>query len=285
MRAAPQAPGGRQAAHQGLSVNEIAANGTAAPPAERVVLAPPPLDLAASDRPVATAPRRTAAGTAAAATTNAAMLLPADAPHDAVVVRASLAAAASSPAMTAAAAPPAPGGPDAATAALDADKRAQAAALAAEGSTRGALANVLDAALAEALGTEGQMRRSPRPRARPDRGETRLASADDGAGLRDVVALSAPAAPLDPAALPPGTRLVQLGAFPTKAEAEQAWDALAVRFADFLDTRHPVLQPAEANGAPFWRLRAMGFADDGDARRFCAALVAENASCIPVLIR
>jgi hypothetical protein len=35
----------------------------------------------------------------------------------------------------------------------------------------------------------------------------------------------------------------------------------------------------------FYRLRAHGFADLSDARRFCAAFVAQNVDCIPVLNR
>ena len=43
-----------------------------------------------------------------------------------------------------------------------------------------------------------------------------------------------------------------------------------------------VLQPAESGGRTFYRLRAHGFDDEDDARRFCSAFVAQNATCIPV---
>ncbi|MCW9044142.1 MAG: SPOR domain-containing protein [Pseudopelagicola sp.] len=49
MRIQPDDPGGRQAAHQGLAVNEVAAEGTASKPADRFVLAPPPIDLGAEE--------------------------------------------------------------------------------------------------------------------------------------------------------------------------------------------------------------------------------------------
>ena len=49
MRIQPENPGGRQAAHQGLAVNQIAAEGTAAKPADRFVLAPPPIELGEID--------------------------------------------------------------------------------------------------------------------------------------------------------------------------------------------------------------------------------------------
>ena len=45
MRVQPEDPGGRQAEHQGLAVNRVQAEGTAAPTADKVILAPKPLDL------------------------------------------------------------------------------------------------------------------------------------------------------------------------------------------------------------------------------------------------
>ncbi|MDC0737347.1 SPOR domain-containing protein [Cognatishimia sp. SS12] len=51
MREQPKDPGGSQAAHQGLSVNGVAAVGTAAAPADRLVLAPPPIKLRQEDAP------------------------------------------------------------------------------------------------------------------------------------------------------------------------------------------------------------------------------------------
>ncbi len=41
MRVAPEDPGGEVVDHQGLSVNNVAAVGAAAPPPDRLVLAPP----------------------------------------------------------------------------------------------------------------------------------------------------------------------------------------------------------------------------------------------------
>ncbi|MFD1809072.1 SPOR domain-containing protein [Gemmobacter lanyuensis] len=38
-------------------------------------------------------------------------------------------------------------------------------------------------------------------------------------------------------------------------------------------------------GRTFYRLRAQGFSDEADARRFCAAITAEGAECIPVTLR
>ncbi|MFZ8875361.1 MAG: SPOR domain-containing protein, partial [Paracoccaceae bacterium] len=49
--------------------------------------------------------------------------------------------------------------------------------------------------------------------------------------------------------------------------------------------RSRVIQRADRGGRIFYRLRADGFADLNDARRFCALLVASNADCIPVTVR
>lgn len=51
IRIAPQDPGGKVAAHVGLSVNRIAAEGTAGEVPDRILLAGPALDLEADDAP------------------------------------------------------------------------------------------------------------------------------------------------------------------------------------------------------------------------------------------
>jgi hypothetical protein len=90
---------------------------------------------------------------------------------------------------------------------------------------------------------------------------------------------------IDPATLGPGTRLVQLGAYDDAASARAAWDQLKQRFSPLLDDRGRVIEAAHSGGSVFYRLRAHGFSDERDARRFCAALVDQQIDCIPVLIR
>ena len=51
LRVQPQDPGGAEIQHQGLAVNDVAAVGTAADPADRLVLAPEPLELSLEDTP------------------------------------------------------------------------------------------------------------------------------------------------------------------------------------------------------------------------------------------
>lgn len=90
---------------------------------------------------------------------------------------------------------------------------------------------------------------------------------------------------VDPASIGPGTRLVQLGAYDNPEEARAAWDGLSNRFSPLLNDRGRVIEAAHSGGSVFFRLRAHGFSDERDARRFCAALVAEQIDCIPVLVR
>lgn len=116
---------------------------------------------------------------------------------------------------------------------------------------------------------------SLRPRARPEQ-----------LVLTAVTSTAARAAP-DPmetaATVAAGTRMVQLGAFTSADEAKTAWSAASETFAPYMTGKTPVIQKAETGGRSFYRLRAVGFEDLADARRFCSVLVADGASCIPVI--
>ena len=82
-----------------------------------------------------------------------------------------------------------------------------------------------------------------------------------------------------------GTRLVQLGAFDDEAAAIRDWDRLTGQFPDTFAGKSRVIQQAVSGGRTFFRLRAHGFADEDQARQFCAVLLNDQAACIPVLIR
>lgn len=119
-------------------------------------------------------------------------------------------------------------------------------------------------------GTMPAIRPAPRP--------LRLAAAD-------AVAAPEPRPEIDPATLAPGTRLVQLGAFDSVEAARADWDKIQARFAALMADKARVIEAAQSGGRSFFRLRAEGFTDEAAARRFCAALLAEGASCIPVAHR
>jgi hypothetical protein len=87
---------------------------------------------------------------------------------------------------------------------------------------------------------------------------------------------------VDPATITPGTRLVQFGTYDTADEARAAWALLQGRLGDLLIEKAMVVQPAESGGRTFYRLRALGFDGEDDARRFCSAIIAEHPTCIPV---
>jgi hypothetical protein len=90
---------------------------------------------------------------------------------------------------------------------------------------------------------------------------------------------------VDANALPAGTRLAQRGAYDSPEIARAEWDRLNATFGDYMLGKQRVIQMASSGGRTFYRLRAMGFEDLSDARRFCSALVARNADCIPVVTR
>lgn len=117
--------------------------------------------------------------------------------------------------------------------------------------------------------------RSPRPLARPaDMLATRAAAAVTPAEI-EIAATE----------VAPGTNLVQLGAYDTAEVARAEWQRLSGRFSTLLEGKQRLVQAAQSGGRTFYRLRAVGFADISDARRFCAALTAEKAGCIPVVSR
>lgn len=90
---------------------------------------------------------------------------------------------------------------------------------------------------------------------------------------------------LDPATLPSGTRLVQLGAYDSATTAQAQWDLISARFEPYFQNRQRVIQRANVGGRTFYRLRVHGFKNRAEADRFCAALQAQNTDCIPALVR
>ncbi len=121
---------------------------------------------------------------------------------------------------------------------------------------------------------ERQSAASLRPRARP----SDISPVPNSVELASVQEIA-------PENIPAGTALVQLGAFDSEAIARTEWMRLSQKFPSFMAERSRVIQRADRGGRIFYRLRADGFADLNDARRFCALLVASNADCIPVTVR
>ncbi|KMK67393.1 SPOR domain-containing protein [Puniceibacterium sp. IMCC21224] len=289
MRIAPEDPGGTSADHQGLAVNAIAGFGTAAAPPDRVTLAPRALDLAdediASDAVRAGESQRPRTGsdntlslasvssddTTPKPDTNAIprVTTRTELTQESIQALADQIAAGIDPLSDAGLADTPP-----VTTALN----AVADEAFGEDEPASFAENADEGELAVRLHTPG-VARSLRPQVRPT-------------GLRQTATL-APLAPsavattpeLDPATLPAGTRVVQLGAYDSPETARIEWDRLDKRFGDYMDGKSRVIERASSGGRTFYRLRAHGFEDISDARRFCAAFVAEKADCIPVVTR
>jgi hypothetical protein len=118
---------------------------------------------------------------------------------------------------------------------------------------------------------------SVRPRLRP---QDISASIQPASFTPDVAT-----AEIDPDEIPSGTRLAQLGAFESPEVARREWARLETQFSPYLQGKSRVVQQAKSNGRTFYRLRAMGFVDLNDARRFCSAFKSEGVDCIPVQVR
>lgn len=258
MRVTPVDPGGQAADHQGLAVNAVAAQGAAAAPAERLALAPRPVALTDEDVPMAQA-----AGTAAVAEFR-------DGSVDALVRELTDGVA------------PISGDEQSETAAADAIVQPEALEL--TGTAEQDIMASIDPAVLLAPGVKSSIRPMLRP-ARLDV-DSRM-SADVAAALSAAQDAMATTGDIDVEAegLAAGTRLAQLGAYDSPEVARAEWDKLYDRFGDYMDGKKRVIQKASSGGRTFYRLRAAGFADLSDARRFCSALVAENADCIPVTVR
>ncbi len=263
MRIAPEEPGGLANTYQGLTVNRIAEERVDVAPSERVVLAPQPAaldeddDLAMADLPPVVAP-----ATIEDEPGQVARLEPAPVPDSVPVVAATEAPALAAETATAAEAATASAEQTAAT--PSATDLAVAAALSDLGLKPEPAVAKIEAAAHVPVAT-------PRPIIRP-------------VNLQRVSAPAVtPTGDIDPATIPVGTRLVQLGAYGSPDVARAEWENAQARFGDYLLGKERVVQEAQTGGRTFFRLRALGFADLSEARRFCAVLVAEGANCIPVV--
>ncbi|MFT4013795.1 MAG: SPOR domain-containing protein [Paracoccus sp. (in: a-proteobacteria)] len=96
---------------------------------------------------------------------------------------------------------------------------------------------------------------------------------------------AAPAQDAPPAAAPAksasGSSMAQIGAFDSDKLARGEWNRVSGKFGGLFSGKSMVVQEHKANGRTFWRLRAGGFTSKEEARRFCAALIAEGVDCIP----
>lgn len=258
MRIQPENPGGTPADHQGLAVNTVAAVGSAAAPADRLILAPRPVSLTDEDKPMG-APQAT----------NALHVVEEPATDQAAVnALVEGLAAEIQPEQT-----PEQGVQLAALVTPEEEPAIDPVDFAAQ---------LPDPKIAALPG----VRRSLRPHVRPARATPSSVSSSSAteaainAAVKAAVGLD-----VDPNALPKGTRLAQLGAYESSDVAQAEWARLNDRFGEYMDGKQRVIQKTSSGGRTFYRLRVMGFDDLSDSRQFCAALVAQGADCIPVAVR
>ncbi len=293
MRVAPENPGGEIASNVGLSVNAVPAIGGAAEPEDRLVLAPNSIGLAAEDLEVVP-------------TAEAAEVQPDPVPEaetvEAIPVTLTEDDTQDAPQVVAALATPV----DPSTPLTADDVLALADQIAAGAAPLSELSAGEDVPVEVAVNGVAVdpniipdavpgVRRSPRPASRPAALRTTptptpaAAPVVQAAASAGAVSAAQAAAPVTgevtTAALPAGTKLVQLGAFDSADIAATEWLRLTGRFPEFFDGKEQIIQEAASGGRTFYRLRAMGFADLSDARRFCSAMSAEGAACIPVVVR
>lgn len=252
-RLVPDNPGGQLAVHQGLSVNSVTADGSAGAPADTLTLAPRPMALTDEDRPMGDTVTIVSNYQPDNAYTQPADPLPVLAPLSAEVVV------------------PDPIVPE--------------------------LSNVepvaADAGIAVdtvALET-GAFTRSPVPKARPVRlaalaaPDVAASAAVSDASLNnvagDILAALSSEDEVPTSQVAVGTPLVQFGAFQNEDIARAEWDRLVSKFDALMKDKTRIIEEAESGGRTFYRLRALGFADVADSNRFCAALTASNAACVP----
>ncbi|MFO7920048.1 MAG: SPOR domain-containing protein [Nioella sp.] len=262
MRVPPETPGGTVADHQGLAVNRITEGEEAAPAADRIVLAPAPLDLEEIDLTSASLPAD--AG-------------PAPMPQDdtgeetlALIDRLLEEAQPLEPLADR----PEPTDRAETTGTPESGETAEAA------EPEGPARPVIEVIPASTPGVS----RSLRPVGRPEE-IVEVAALGGTVPAASVPEATPEVTELDPDALGAGTRLVQLGAFDEAGIAREEWQRLARLYPDFFREKDRVVQQATSGGREFYRLRAHGFADLADARRFCTALNAQGAPCIPVTVR
>lgn len=277
-RVVPEEPGGELTERTGLAVNNVA-GGARTAPVDKVAIAPQPVALDGQD--VAMGQMGATAQPAVTIDDAPVAAAPAVAVSDADAARLAQQQAALA-AEPVAELPPVPD-------ASGADAAGQDGTLSQD--------SAITAALAEAVGTPS-VTTTTRPRARPQRiaaanlpaaaaasAAPAVAAPVDMAAAPETAAATADAAPdaaaVKPVAVPSGTPLVQIGAFDSTAIADSEWGRISSRHSDLFAGKAPVVQEHKAGGRTFYRLRVAGFGSRDDARKFCAALIAAGADCIP----
>ncbi|MBF9027939.1 SPOR domain-containing protein [Rhodobacterales bacterium FZCC0188] len=248
-RVPPDDPGGVEADHMGLAVNEIAAGREAGPAAAQIILAPPPVELI-EDVTLLVTPEAE---------------MPQAAPEVDIIA----------PDSFDLIGPPAPPVVEVPQATEDLITALLAEALGeSPNAPQPDLALEVDRIPASVAGVAVSLIPTPRPFTM----DLSLAQVPSDTSGDDAIEI-------DPSTLAAGDMVVQLGAFDSPDAARREWDRLAAQYDGFFEGRGRVIMAASSGGQEFFRLRVAGFDGVDDARRFCTALLALGQACIPATIR
>ncbi|MCA0043676.1 SPOR domain-containing protein [Celeribacter litoreus] len=247
-RILPDDPGGQLAMHQGLAVNSVTTDGSAAAPADRYVLAPAATGLSDEDQPMGQIGAPVLASYEP--TSEAYSVKPQPMPANTVADNVEAIMVEESPLELA-----------------EIDTVGEVEAPLVTNAMRSPLPKL-------------------RPADVPNVQLASLSGSASLNGVADDI-LAAMAMPREMSAddVPTGASLVQLGAFQSEDVARTEWVRLSARFEDLMGEKTRVIEQAESGGKTFYRLRAFGFADASDANRFCSALTSMNAACVPTVQR
>jgi cell division septation protein DedD len=263
-RLQPEDPGGLQAAHQGLAVNDVLAAGpeSAPEPAEAPAVLPPPVALAEEDGPQ---------GELVLAVPD----FPAVEPGEGEDLR--LPVPDEGPAADAGATGAPPTDIASLVPALLAEAMAEADADAGEAGETTAPTRPLGRPSGLVVRAEAPRPAATTPAPAPAPVQAPAVAEAPGA------ARPAPGA-TEVSAVAPGARLVQLGAFDNEALARQVWSQLVARNGDLLGGKSLYLERATHNARVFYRLRVAGFGSTDETRVLCESLRGRGVDCIPVIL-
>lgn len=253
-RVLPEDPGGQLATNTGLAVNEVQAAGVAAPAADRLVLAPALIDVIDADAPVIAEGSAVSVSAPAIIEDETTLIAASVAPDDVIQPTTAADILALADSLTTNVEP-----------VLTNSDSVDRIAVSIPGVTRSYLPAPRPSGLSA---VSGAIRTAS------------LTTATDATPVATVAPVAT-----EVTSVPPGTHLVQLGAYDSAETARAEWTRITGKFDEYFDGKSRLVQEATSGGRQFFRLRATGFSDINDSRRFCATLQSEDTACIPVVFQ
>ena len=76
---------------------------------------------------------------------------------------------------------------------------------------------------------------------------------------------------------------VHLGSFKNNVLAGAQLENFLVRYKDYLTNKAVFLQKSETGGRSIYRMRAVGFPNSSETKKFCSIINSFGNECIPIL--